>query len=231
MVAKYNQNELHDKKYISENQWLTYNEWEINKGPNETVNDAHPNLRSDLQYVQKLLDMEKADVDKMRIVPQHPDGMSEKPTLPTGSPSDSFEGTDKTPMPAAPSTDGSSGNSIRIDTETLEKFANNVMLLDNVLDLALAELAKVNIAPGIFGAGTNLYGVYVGKGEAQGLHGNLLAFIKSLKETFYDIKADMDNMVLDYKTTEDIAEMTSDQLEAAFKETFGDIKGLSKHVK
>jgi hypothetical protein len=175
--------------------------------------------------------MEKADVDKMRIIPGKPDGMQEGPTLPTGSPSDPYEGSDSKPMPEAPDTDGSDGNSIRIDTDILEKFANNVMLLDGFLDLALTELAKVNIAPGVFGAGTHLHGVYVGTAEAQGLHGNLVAFIKSLKETFYDIKADVGNMVLDYKTTEDIAEMTSEQLEAAFKESFGDITGLSKHVK
>jgi len=221
-VAGYNSSELHDKKYITLDQMIAYNDWEINFSY-----DPIQNQSADVQYVHKLVNMSKEEVDKQRILPQGPEGAPEKPTVPEDKPKDPHE----KDMPAAQNTEGTNGNTIRIDTDVMETFSGNVLKLEKYLNDSLTELGKINLAPGIFGAGTNLYGVYVGKGEAQGLHGNVQAFIKSLKETFFDLRADVDTMVSDFKTSEEIAEMTTEQLEAVFKESFGGITGLSKHVK
>ena len=68
-MAGYNSSELHDKKYITLDQMIAYNDWEINFSY-----DPIQNQSADVQYVHKLVNMSKEEVDKQRILPQGPEG-------------------------------------------------------------------------------------------------------------------------------------------------------------
>lgn len=129
-------------------------------------------------------------------------------------------------LPPHLNTTGGETSEVAVSTEALKAFSKVLEELETVVGTTFDAVEKVSIKPGAFGAGINLHSVVHGK---PGLAGDTLNFLQSVNETFSDLRTDIATLISEYTSQEDWNELTVQQLNNTFNESFGNIDGYGKY--
>lgn len=124
------------------------------------------------------------------------------------------------PPPVAGGEDGK-GADLIVNTEAIKTFRGN---LEKLHDILLNTQTKVEamppIKPGYFGLGGSMYRAIIGTDGAPGLQKNTGDFLHSTVTTFEKLMADIDKMILDYDTAEELSTLSAEKLNKAFEDAF-----------
>lgn len=177
------------------------------------VQERDPEAKADYEKVEKLIkqyqendkdnppDFLDAEIDVV-----HPDGRPKPPVTEN--------------MPGVLDTHSES-NDVVVSTQTLRDFGGKIKELAVFVDKTRDSLELVDMKPGLFGAGTKIY-----EDVQVDLLGQALEFLKKVSETFIHLRADIDELILQYETAEEWNELSTKQLNDIFRESFGDISGF-----
>ncbi|KUO05516.1 hypothetical protein AQJ67_05030 [Streptomyces caeruleatus] len=136
------------------------------------------------------------------------------------------EKSDITPPPVPGGT--GRGSRTSVDTPSMELFADNMDKLAEPVKKAydkLMQLQKVN--PGAFYDAYMLRQVACGANGDSGLQNNYLKVLHSLGQGLADISAGMRQLSANYKTTEEEATMTAEDLNTAMQSAQSDFSKMN----
>ena len=145
---------------------------------------------------------------------------------PNGSPA-LGETINKPPVPD-PVAGGEEGKGdLVVNTEAIKTFKANLGELQKIL----ADVqSKVNgmepIRPGYFGLGGSMFKAITGSSGAPGLKDNTEQFLHHSVNTFEKLMADIDAMVKEYDTAEELSTATTEQMNKVFEDAFGSYNDL-----
>ncbi|MEU5941298.1 hypothetical protein ABZ807_19395 [Micromonospora sp. NPDC047548] len=116
---------------------------------------------------------------------------------------------------------------LTVNTAALQKFADNLAKLQEHIDTSAKYVNLVDVKAGHFGAGYALTkAINLPDG---GLQADTYAFMGSVKETLFDVRTAIANLIKDYDDTEELNNLTGDKLADLLREPFGDINNLSDY--
>ena len=116
---------------------------------------------------------------------------------------------------------------LTVNTEALRKFADNLATLQQHIDTSAKYVNLVDVKAGHFGAGYALTKkVNLPDG---GLQADTYAFMISVKETLFDVRAAIATLIKEYDDAEELNDLTGDKLADLFSEPFSDINNLADY--
>lgn len=202
---------------ITEDEYTTWRIWEDGNAA-QRFYDNPENIATHAK-VQGLIDAydsgnePEPDVDEFSTIDQ-PDG--EPKDIPTD-------------LPVVVNTTGEPGGDVSVSIEALKQFSTNVGTYKVHVDRALTALKNVDVKPGFFGAGQNIVVKVQGTSKAIGLKGDTEKFLKAVNALIFDLQTDIGNLILEYNTTEEWNELTTNQLNEAFNESFSNFSTISNY--
>jgi hypothetical protein len=116
---------------------------------------------------------------------------------------------------------------LTVNTVALRKFANNLATLQEHIDTSAKYVNLVDVKAGNFGAGYALTKVI--NLPDGGLQADTYAFMSSVKETLFDVRTAIANLIKAYDDTEELNNLTGDKLADLLSEPFSDINDLSDY--
>jgi hypothetical protein len=130
------------------------------------------------------------------------------------------------PPPVAGGEDGK-GADLVVNTEAIKTFRTNLGELQKVLATTQTNVENMPaIKPGYFGLGGTMYRAVIGDSGAPGLQVNTSTFLHGTVNTFDKLMTDIDAMVKEYDTAEELSTLGADKLNKAFDDAFSSINNL-----
>ncbi|MFI5492928.1 hypothetical protein [Actinoplanes sp. NPDC051859] len=136
-------------------------------------------------------------------------------------------------LPDVPPKEEVERRAISADQHALLGFKERITTLQDLLKPIRTEINTLLVTPGSFGAGWNLSSAVNGDGTVAtadgvmdadgGLRAKLYGALKRIDNVFTDIKDDVDTVIKQYDTVEELNDLTSDQLNRLFRESFGEV--------
>ncbi|MEU7906155.1 hypothetical protein [Actinoplanes sp. NPDC049118] len=124
-------------------------------------------------------------------------------------------------LPVVPNYEvGDAGSGIQVNTDALRTFAKNLDELKKYVVLARDKVKLVDARPGFFSDAAEL------KKNVSNLKRDSELLLTGMAESFVDLQTDIGTLVKEYDTVEELNALSSEDLAAIFKESFGDISGL-----
>jgi hypothetical protein len=150
-----------------------------------------------------------------------PQGLPDSDKIPVADPPDVPGGAD-----------GANGGpgAISVNTKALETFADNVEALRVMVADANKHTQNIDVLPGGFYVAYQLRKEIMGDGaEKPGLKNDVDQYMKKLDIELANIRDEIRKLVVDYKNTEDLNNLTADKLTAIMNESFSYINSASSN--
>jgi hypothetical protein len=127
-----------------------------------------------------------------------------------------------TPEVPAPVAGGEEGRGdLVVNTEAIKTFRQNLGQLQEILAKTQGNVeGMAPIKPGYFGLGGAMYRAIIGDGGAPGLQKNTGDFLHNTVNTFEKLMTDIDTMIKEYDTTEELSTLSAEKLNQAFDDAF-----------
>jgi hypothetical protein len=146
-------------------------------------------------------------------------------TNPDGTASGDGTTAPKLPPPVAGGEEGR--GDLVVNTKAIADFRSNLTQLQQVLASTQTEVENMPaIKPGYFGLGGTMYRTVIGDSGSPGLQANTSQFLHGTVNTFDKLMTDIDAMVKQYDTAEELSTLSADKLNKAFDDAFTSINNL-----
>jgi hypothetical protein len=114
-----------------------------------------------------------------------------------------------------------------VNTEAIKTFRGNLSKLQEVLATTQTNVEQMPaIKPGYFGLGGSMYRAVIGDSSLPGLQTNTSTFLHGTVNTFEKLMTDIDAMVKEYDSAEELSTLGADKLNKAFDDAFSSINNL-----
>jgi len=132
------------------------------------------------------------------------------------------------PTVPAPVAGGEEGNGeLVVNTVALNTFRTNLAELQKILvDVRTQVNGMAPIRPGYFGLGGSMFKAITGSSGAPGLKDNTEQFLHHSVNTFEKLMTDIDKMVKEYDSAEELSAATAEQMAKVFDDAFGSFTDL-----
>lgn len=146
-------------------------------------------------------------------------------TNPDGTPTGDGVTPPEVPAPVAGGEEGR--GDLVVNTDAISTFRGNLAKLQQVLATTQTDVENMPaIKPGYFGLGGTMYRTVIGDSGAPGLQANTSEFLHGTVNTFDKLMTDIDTMVKQYNTAEDLSTLSADKLNKVFDDAFTSINNL-----
>ena len=139
----------------------------------------------------------------------------------------------KPPTVPAPVAGGEEGNGeLVVNTVALNTFRTNLADLQKILVEVRTQVNGMEpIRPGYFGLGGSMFKAITGSSQAPGLKDNTEQFLHHSVNTFEKLMTDIDKMVKEYDSAEELSAATAEQMAKVFDDAFGSFTELGSTTK